>query len=235
MLAGADGIAYLHAPVTVVALESSHRAASVAVRHDGRTASARLEAARAHASDLFPRLEALFRELGARPDAIATVIVGTGPGSYTGLRVGIATALGLARGSGAELVGVPSGETLVFERVEPGREAVFLLDARSNELYFARYRRTAGGVDAVEPPCVLRPEALAERLPEGVPIFGDATVADAARLDAAARARLVSDAVPSSEALLELGLRRLEERGPTPPDALEPLYLRPFATTQRKR
>ncbi|MBK7874411.1 MAG: tRNA (adenosine(37)-N6)-threonylcarbamoyltransferase complex dimerization subunit type 1 TsaB [Planctomycetes bacterium] len=221
--------------MTVVALETSHRAASVAVRHDGRTASARLESSRAHASDLFPRLEALFQELGARPSSIATVIVGTGPGSYTGLRVGIATALGLARGSGAALVGVPSGETLVFERVAPGREAVYLLDARSNELYFARYRRTPTGVEAVEPPCVLRPDALAPRLPPDLPIFGDATVADAAQLDPAARARLVADAVPSASALLELGLLRLAERGPTPPDALEPLYLRPFAATQRKR
>src|SRR5688572_13321424 len=119
---------------TEVALETSARAASVAVRHAGEVRAARLAPERSHASDLFPRLAELFEALGAAPGAIESVFVGTGPGSYTGLRVGIATALGLARGSGAKLVGVPSGETLAYERLAPGREAAWLLDARSGEL-----------------------------------------------------------------------------------------------------
>jgi tRNA threonylcarbamoyladenosine biosynthesis protein TsaB len=221
--------------MTRIALETSARAASVAVEHAGRVASARLEAQRAHASDLFPRLEGLFRELGAQPSAIETVFVGTGPGSYTGLRVGIATALGLARGSGAKLLGVPSGETLAFERVEPGREAAWLLDARSGELYFAVYRRTAAGVEVVRAPCVLKPADLRAVLPPDGPIFGDATAADAAGLDARERERLVVGAQADAEALLALGAARLAERGPTPEHLLEPLYLRPFATTARKR
>ncbi|MBI5363213.1 MAG: tRNA (adenosine(37)-N6)-threonylcarbamoyltransferase complex dimerization subunit type 1 TsaB [Planctomycetes bacterium] len=221
--------------MTSLALETSTRAASVAVRHGDRTVVARLEAGRAQASDLFPALERLMQELGADPRRIEVVVVGTGPGSYTGLRVGIATALGIARGSGAQLVGVPSGEALVFGRVPVGAEAVFLLDARSGEVYFARYRRTETGVEVVEAPGVLKPGEVAARIPARVPIFGDATVAEVAELDAEQRARLVADAVPRAEDLLELGLLHLAERGPTAPDALEPLYLRPFAATTRKR
>lgn len=221
--------------MTIVALETSARAASVAVRHRSSTRATRLEAERAHASDLFPELGRLFAELGASPRAIEAVLVGTGPGSYTGLRVGIATALGLARGSGAKLLGVPSGETLAFERLRPGEEGVQLLDARSGELYFARYRRTEDEVEVVVAPIVLKPGELAAHLPVGTPIFGDSTVAEAAGLDAGARERLVTDATPSAAALLELGGRRLARGAFTDSAELEPLYLRPFAAKTRRR
>lgn len=221
--------------MTRVALETSARAASLAVRHGSRTRVARLESGRAHASDLFPALERLLAELGAAPRGIEAVFVGTGPGSYTGLRVGIATALGLARGSGAVLRGVPSGETLALGELEPGAQGTLLLDARSGELYFARYRRVAEDVEVLTPPCVLRPVELAGRLPADGPIFGDASVAEAAGLDAAARARLVVDRVPDAAQLLVLGERRLERLGPQAPEELEPLYLRPFAAQTRRR
>lgn len=218
-----------------VALETSARAASVAVRVGDVSRGVRLETARAHASDLFPSLAQLLRELGGDPRAIDAVFVGTGPGSYTGLRVGIATALGLARGSGASCVGVPSGETLVFGHLAPGEEGVLLLDARSEELYLAHYRRVADEVEVLSAPRVLRPAELAELLPPRVPIFGDATVADAAGLSASDRARLSSTAVPDALDLLRLGARRLATHGPTPLESLEPLYLRPFSAKPRKR
>lgn len=221
-----------------VALETSARAASVAVRHGDAVRSLRLESERAHASDLFPSLERLMRELGASPRSIGAVFVGLGPGSYTGLRVGIATALGLARGSGAQALGVPSGETLAFGRLKPGEEGLVLLDARAEELYLAHYRRLADEVEVLRAPCVLRPAALPpiiDLLSPRCPIFGDATVAQAAGLSDADRARLDPTAVADARDLLALGERRLARFGPTPLGELEPLYLRPFAAKPRKR
>lgn len=219
----------------LVALESSARAASVAVDHDGRTAAATLHAERAHASDLFPELERLLAEVGASPRAITGVLVGLGPGSYTGLRVGLATALGLARGCGAALRGVPSGEALAFGRLRPGEEAVQLLDARSQQLYFAHYRRTADDVDVLRAPCVLQPGELAALLPDGVPIFADASAADAAQLGARERERTRFGLAPDARDLLVLGARRLARLGGQPLDTVEPLYLRPFAAQTRRR
>ena len=63
----------------------------------------------------------LLDELGVAPDAVARVLVGTGPGSYTGLRVGVATALGLARGTGAHLFGLPSLEARAWGALAPSR------------------------------------------------------------------------------------------------------------------
>lgn len=218
-----------------IALESSARAASVAVDHDGRRASATLHAERAHASDLFPELERLLAEVGGSPRAITAVLVGLGPGSYTGLRVGIATALGLARGSGAALRGVPSGEALAFGRLKPGEEAVHLLDARSQQLYFAHYRRTADDVEVLYAPCVLQPGELASVLPPRVPIFADASAADAAALGPTDRERAIFGLTPDARDLLVLGARRLAQLGSQALDAVEPLYLRPFAAQTRRR
>jgi len=218
-----------------VALETSARPSSVAAGLGGRVLAHSLDAARAHASDLLPALAALVAELGAAPASIAEVVVGIGPGSYTGLRVGVATALGLARASGARLLGVPSGAVLAFGELAPGEELVHLLDARSGELYFAHYLRLAAEVETLAAPCVTTRAGLAARLPRGVAIFGDATVADAAGLDPEQRARLSTDRVPRAEAALALGRIRLAARGPMEPGEIEPLYLRPFAAKARKR
>jgi tRNA threonylcarbamoyladenosine biosynthesis protein TsaB len=218
-----------------IAIETSTRRASVAARFAGRELARELESDRAHASDLIPALDRLVRELGAVPRDLASVFVGTGPGSYTGLRVGLSTALGLARASGAACLGIPSGETLAFGALAPGQELVLLLDARSGEIYHARYRRTADEVEVLDAPRVVRPADVASLVAGTAPIFGDATVADAAKLDAHSRALLRTDVVPSAAHLLELGLRR-RARGVTQRlEDVEPLYLRPFAASARRR
>lgn len=221
--------------MTVVALETSSHSASIAVRIDGHELATDVEAQRAHASDLLPALTRLLGALGTGPADIATVLVGTGPGSYTGLRVGIATALGLARGAGAQVLGVPSGETLVFGALPAGGEAVVLLDARQGQLYFAHYQRTDVDVIALSAPCVLTPAELPRHLPPNARIFGDPSVARAAALGERELLRLSTERVPHATALLGLGLARLARTGAHRPQDVQPLYLRPFAATARRR
>lgn len=219
-----------------VALETSTRRPSVAARRGDRLVVRQLDSAGSHASDLLPALESLLTELGAQPSDIARVFVGIGPGSYTGLRVGVATAQGLARGANASLTGIPSGEALAFAECAADEELVQLLDARSNELYFAHYARRGDQLIVLAEPRVVTAETLRELLPPNVRILGDATCADAADLGPQARARLVTDLVPTASAVLELGAKRLAQGSPsTPPESVLPLYLRPFAAKLRKR
>lgn len=219
----------------LVALETSTRTPSVAVRSGARVASVVLSAERAHASDLLPALDRLLHDLGAQAGSIAAVLVGTGPGSYTGLRVGIATALGLARGSGARILGVPSGEALAFGELAPGETGVVVLDARQGEIYFAAFRRLALEVEIVEAPCVVAPAAVASRIPPDARIFADATAERVLGLDAATRARVVLDRAPSAEALLALGSLRLARGIEHATAAVEPLYLRPFTSGSHRK
>jgi tRNA threonylcarbamoyladenosine biosynthesis protein TsaB len=219
----------------VVALETSARSASVAVRCGVREIEVELEAGRAHAGDLLPALDRMLREIGTAPGAITAVLVGTGPGSYTGLRVGIATALGIVRGCRAALRGVPSGETLCFGELATGEEAVVILDARAGELYFAHYRRTGDEVEAVRAPCVLHPDQVAAVLPAAGSIFGDETAFESAHLAPRFEARLRPGRFPRAGALLSLGSARLRRLGGQAPTEVLPLYLRPFAVKQRRR
>jgi len=217
-----------------IALETSARSASVAVRAGPREVEVELEAGRAHAGDLLPALDRILREIGASPGEVTSVLVGTGPGSYTGLRVGIATALGIVRGCRAALRGVPSGETLCFGELAAGEEAVVLLDARAGELYFAHYRRSADEVEVVRAPCVLPPGEVEAVLPAAGSIFGDAAAFESARLAPKWRARLRPGIFPRARALMSLGSARLERMGGQDPTQVAPLYLRPFAVKQRR-
>jgi tRNA threonylcarbamoyladenosine biosynthesis protein TsaB len=216
-----------------VALETSTRPASLAVEYHGTRRATALEHERAHASDLLPTLAEIVAAFGARPQDIDAVLVGTGPGSHTGLRVGIATALGLARGADARIVGVPSGEVLVHAELCAGEEAAVVLDARQGELYFAHYLRTDTGVDVLRAPCVLRPDELVRALPRDAVLLCDPTVPDIAGITGLERVR--TGRVPHASALLELGLARLREHGGQTPEQVAPLYLRPFAAKPRKR
>lgn len=219
-----------------VALETSTRRPSVAARAEDRTVERRLDEAGSHASDLLPALESLLAELGGRPADIARVVVGLGPGSYTGLRVGVATAQGLARGAGATLLGIASGEALAFAICAPGEQIVHLLDARSREVYFAHYRRTESGVDVVVSPRVVPAVEVEATLPAGVRIVGDGTCADAAQLSPQTRRRMTTDRIPTAGPLLDLGRAHLAAGiAPGPPQGVLPLYLRPFAAKLRKR
>ncbi len=221
--------------VTRVALETSSRPPSIAVQTGERTLALSLEAGRRHASDLLGALGTMLNELGQTPADIRAVIVGTGPGSYTGLRVGIATALGLSRGTGAHLQAVPSFEALALAHLNEGECGTVLLDARSRQIYGAHYERTAAGLITSVAPTVCPAEDWRATLPASDWLLCDEDSAKAAGLVEEEQARHRPCGGPHAEHLLALGIARLEQAGALSPEAVEPLYLRPFAANVRKR
>lgn len=217
-------------------LETSARPARVAI-HSPRAGciEAVLDDRQAHASDLLPALDRLLAQLGARPSEIEVVFVGTGPGSYTGLRVGVATALGLARGAGAALFALPSIEVAAYAALEVGATADVLLDARGGMLYHACYRRVEDEIETLRAPAVVSPSQVATILSREGALLANSAAIEAAQLTPGARERVVSAPLASASALLELGLRRIRGSGAMPPEAIMPLYLRPFEAKPRRR
>lgn len=182
-----------------LALDLSTDQGSVALLEDGCVIfDESFAAGRGHGGAVFGVLE---RALAAG-SAPRRIVVGLGPGSYSGVRVAIAAALGLALGQGAELVGVPSVVGIA--------DGHFLAvgDARRETFYFSEVR---AGRCLVGPELLTR-EEFARRIEGAVlPIFGAALLAEAPALQLAfPQARLLATAPPA-------GFYR-------PP--LEPIYLR---------
>jgi tRNA threonylcarbamoyladenosine biosynthesis protein TsaB len=174
-----------------------------------------------HASRLLP----LVHEVVEDWDAVERMGVGTGPGSFTGLRIGVATARALAQARGLPLVRV-STLAVLARRLAAEFEGTSLavLDARRGEAFAAAWR----GGEAVLAPAALRPDALAERaaaLPPPVRAAGDGSVHFRDELQAAG-AEVPDDSSAlhriSARTLCETAAEAAEDR----PGAVLPDYLR---------
>lgn len=148
----------------LLALDTSTSAITAAV-HDGNAvlAEATTIDPRAHGERLAPNIATVLAEAGVRPDDLTDVVVGLGPGPFTGLRVGIVTARVMALATGAALHGVCSFDALAYAArgaASADGALVVATDARRKEVYWARYAVHDGQVRAVTQPQVCRPADL---------------------------------------------------------------------------
>jgi tRNA threonylcarbamoyladenosine biosynthesis protein TsaB len=154
--------------MTLLALETATDVCGAALsRDDAVVAEAHLHRPRVHARHLTPLIEDVLRHADVAADALDAIAVSMGPGSYTGLRIGVSTAKGWAAAVGAELVGVPTLEALAARAgpaAQPGDVACALLDARRDEVYAAAYRVGPDEVDLQAGPDALAVDALPDWL-----------------------------------------------------------------------
>ncbi len=143
----------------VLGIETASRRGSVALVEDDRVlASATHSELNAHAERLLPLLERVLAEAGLGRQDIGRIAVGVGPGSFTGLRVGIAFGQGLALGLGVPVVGV--GSLAAMAAAGRGALRLALLDARRGEVFAAAYDAT--GRELLAPLALARETAIAE-------------------------------------------------------------------------
>jgi tRNA threonylcarbamoyladenosine biosynthesis protein TsaB len=154
--------------VNVLAIDTATPATVAGLAWDaGRLAEARddlLDGARPrHAQRILPLAAGLLAAAALDWSALDAIAVGVGPGGYTGLRLGLATARGLARAHGAQLFGV--GTLRALAEPVPERAVAAVLDARRGEAFLAIYH----GGDELEPPAVCAPEEIADRVRRAAP------------------------------------------------------------------
>ena len=213
----------------VLALDTSGAACSVALRDgDGRLLAHRFEALqRGHAERLMPMLRETMDEAAIDFTALALIAVTTGPGSFTGIRVGLAAARGLALASGLPILGVTAFEALVAA-VKPaerdGRALVAAIDSRRGDLFIQGF--AADGTPLGDP-VAATPEALAGAVPSGrLLLAGDGAARAATALTASGRDAVTASAAgpPDAAAVAAVALARWRP-GEIPAPPL-PLYLR---------
>jgi len=187
-----------------------------------------------HGGRLPGALSALLEEERLRLDDVEGLAVGLGPGSFTGLRIGLATWKGLAYAGRRPLAGASSLAAMALaasQGARPGALLVPLLDARKGEVYAGFYRAAAGGVEAVEPEVALAPDVIVERLAgvDGALVFGEGRRAHAAALERLARPAAPHDVLaPGALEIAALAAPRLVGAGwdARAVFALEPHYVR---------
>ncbi len=228
----------------ILALDTATRATAVALSVDGAVLETRDDPARGqrprHAAALLPLAAELLERAGIGFPDLDRLAVGVGPGTFTGLRIGVASARALARAGAIPLVGVSTLQSLALNALAlpelPSIDSVAaVLDARRREVFAAAWRRTdletdIGGLaaSALIAPAAFAPEALAERLRalgSGSLALGEGAVESKVVLERSGAS------VPNGGSRLHLVTaanhcliaRHLE---PSDPDAVDPQYLR---------
>jgi tRNA threonylcarbamoyladenosine biosynthesis protein TsaB len=207
----------------LLALEQSTASCSLAVLDGDRAlVDRRWTESRFRHEAFFPMLESLWKRDGLAPDAFDAIAVGLGPGAYSGLRLSLAAASGLALPGRTPIVGVSSAEALAWDLVrEIGCSAITVIgDARRGRLWIATFSDFSRPAVAPDFSLIDAPQ-LAERLaPEAV-----VATSDGERLRDALNGIRVRNAVPSARAVGQLARERLAAGTPSPP--LVPIYLHP--------
>ena len=216
----------------ILGIESAGTQVGCAVGgHEGVLASAHSGRGRRHAEALAPQIDFVRRQAGIEISEIAAVAVDVGPGLFTGLRVGIATAVARAYGLGVPMIPVPSLDLMAFPARWSNRLIVVALDARRGELFTALFRKVPGGVQRVRDAAVRTPQELSaeiQALDEPTLFIGDGALR---YVDSFAGLRGVEMAEqglanPSARALVQLAHARAMREEFVQPWDLEPVYLR---------
>ena len=158
----------------ILALETSELSGSVAAVADGKLlAELKLDPQLRSAQALAPGIKSLLRQVGWQPREIQLLAVTVGPGSFTGLRVGVATAKVLAYAAGAEVLGIGTLEAIAAAAPDEIAALSVAVDAQRGDVVAQRFRRESGGwLQAVGDAALVPLQAWLAALPPGYAVSG---------------------------------------------------------------
>lgn len=216
----------------ILAIESATPYGSVALVARGEVLRETILPPGRQASEtILSAISELFSAGGPFPRSVTCLAVSAGPGSFTGLRVGMAAAKGLCFGWGVPVVRVATLAALASRFPREGRTVCPVLDARKKEVYAAFFRWEGGALSRRTPDLALRPDALPGRAPDGEIVFcGDGVkpFGPMLRERLGARAGLVEgpEGLPRAGAVGILGEAAFREGAAEDPRTAIPRYLR---------
>lgn len=216
----------------VLALDTASTTGSVALMDGSRLIAETLLNVRAtHSERLLDQVQQVLRAGELKLSDLDLLAVVRGPGSFTGLRIGLATAKGLAQAAGLPLVGVSSLQLLAMNLPLSAMPVCAFLDARKQEVYTGLFQWRGNRPVALEPERVLPPRQALESLPEEVALVGDAVALYRPLIDEilGSRAQLPADChhQPRAAAAAALAVAEYTADGCFDPARLSPVYIRP--------
>ena len=216
----------------VLGIETATPQVGVAIGgHEGIIASFHTTRDRRHAETLVPAIGFLCEQAQMKLSQIGLVAVDVGPGLFTGLRVGLATAKSIAHACRVPMIGVSSLDLTAFPARFSDRLIVSTVDARRGEIFYATYRRAPGGIQLMSPPAVDQPaDVAAQLMAMGAEtlIVGDGADRYAEVLGDVRGAEIGREGLrhPNAGALVELAHARALREEFVSPSEITPMYLR---------
>ncbi|MCU0260198.1 MAG: tRNA (adenosine(37)-N6)-threonylcarbamoyltransferase complex dimerization subunit type 1 TsaB [Ilumatobacteraceae bacterium] len=215
----------------ILGIETATDQVGVALSAGGAVvASFEVARGRRHAETLAPAIEFVCRQAEVRLDELAVVAVDVGPGLFTGMRVGLATATSLAQALRIPMIGRSSLDLLAFPCRHADRVVVPVIDARKGEVFWAMYRQVPGGVQRVVEPTVGSVDDLVADLlarSEEVLLVGDGADRYLEEIQQGYRCESIDGARPSAVPLVQLAHAQALREDWVNPREIEPIYLRP--------
>ena len=216
----------------VLGIETSTAQASVTIGSEqGIVGSCTISRGATPGEFLLPAVEFLMQQSGLSYRNLQAVAVGLGPGLFTGLRVGVATAKSLAQALSVPIIGVSSLDLLAYEGRYSNKVICPVLDAKRREVFYAFYRHAHGGVARMSDYAVGSPSHLVNDIEAAAADFlliGNGAMLYRDRLQDAHRVEFgtMANALPRSSSLVELALPRLFREDYDRLFGIEPHYMR---------
>jgi tRNA threonylcarbamoyladenosine biosynthesis protein TsaB len=219
--------------VLILGVETATHQVSVAIGgHEGVLALFEVCRGRRHAETLAPAIEFVCQQAQIELSEISVVAVDIGPGLFTGMRVGLATAKAIAQALRLPMIGISSLDLLAFPLRHSGRAVAAIIDARKAEVFWALYRPVPGGVQRVGEPMVGSPDDLVADLMASaheLVCVGDGALRYRDQLATIVRCEVADQFLsnPSAAPLVQLAHARALREEWVNPWEVQPLYLRP--------
>jgi len=199
--------------MNILALETTDRVASVALLTDDGCREKRIESPLRHEETVMPAVDELLAETGIFPTDLTALAVDVGPGSFTGVRIGVCHGNAMALALGLPVISVNALEALAWPLLGGGAPVAAIIDARNGNGYGALY--TPDGT-ALIPPCAIEIEPFLQTLPQGAALTGTGFPG-------------ADGALPLAGSIARMAAGRAGER------TASPLYLRPSQAERKQR
>ena len=217
----------------ILGIETATLVSSVAIATaDTLLAEITLQTKKTHSELLMPHIDKILTMAQVAKTDIKAVAVSAGPGSFTGLRIGLATAKTLAYAMNIPLIGVPTLAALAYGCLVPGAILAPMLDAQKGNVYQGVYEYRSGELKEIMPPTVMHiDEALAHLAEYNLPVvlMGEAAVLHRAKIEQRGRNLVVAAPhliIQRAGSVAILGHTLLKAGIQDDVMALEPLYIR---------
>ncbi len=223
--------------MTILSIETTTRLGGVALMDEeqGLIAERKLNVKSTHSERLMPELRDMLGLMGLTVSDLDAVAVSIGPGTFTGLRIGLAAAKGLVMSGGEtiKLVPVPTLDALAYCLPYMDKPVCTMLDARRGQVYAALYDNSKGTPRVIMPPCAIEAASFSAHIKDAPEVVFIGQGADVYRDEIIQSFHGNADfipphlSIPSPASVAALGIKMLGSDTPLPdPIGLGPLYIR---------